>query len=98
MLLVDDEASIRNLCRFALKADDICCDEVASGPEALAALGTKPYDMLLLDVAMPGMSGVEVCQRLRRQPPAPHLKIVMFSGHTSGDEMAQCCRPAPTTT
>lgn len=88
VLLVDDETSIRQLCKFALKADDVQCDEASSGLEALTALEAKPYDMLLLDIAMPGMSGLELCQRLRKSPPVPHLKIVMFSGHTSGDEMA----------
>src|SRR4051794_40381787 len=38
---------------------------------------------------MDGMKGSELCRRLREQPPCPHLKILMFSGKASGDEMAQ---------
>jgi response regulator RpfG family c-di-GMP phosphodiesterase len=89
ILLVDDEPSIRQLCKFALKADDIRCDEAPDGLQALTAVEAKAYDLLLLDIAMPGISGVEVCQRLRKNPPSPNMKIIMFSGHTTGDEMAQ---------
>jgi response regulator RpfG family c-di-GMP phosphodiesterase len=89
VLLVDDEPSIRQLCKFALKSDDMNCDEAPDGFQALTAIEAKPYDLLLLDIAMPGMTGVEVCQKLRKNPPSPHMKIIMFSGHTTGDEMAQ---------
>jgi response regulator RpfG family c-di-GMP phosphodiesterase len=88
VLLVDDEPSIRMFCRFALQADGLACDEAADGQAALDALQQKPYDLVLLDVAMEGMSGTELCRRLREQPPCPHLKVIMFSGKASGDEMA----------
>jgi response regulator RpfG family c-di-GMP phosphodiesterase/serine/threonine protein kinase len=89
ILVADDDPSIRQLCRFALKAEDLQCDEARDGPEVLTVTGAQPYDMLLLDVQMPGMSGLKVCQQLREKPPAPHLKVLMFSGNSTADEMAQ---------
>jgi response regulator RpfG family c-di-GMP phosphodiesterase len=89
LLLVDDEAGIRQLCEMALSAPDVQCDQAADGHEALAALAAKPYDLVVLDVAMPGISGLEVCRKLRANPPWPHLKIILCSGHMTGDEMAE---------
>jgi response regulator RpfG family c-di-GMP phosphodiesterase len=87
-LLVDDEMEVRRLCRFALEAEGLRCDEASNGPQALAAVHDKPYDLVLLDIAMPGMSGMDVCRKLRQHPPSPHLKIIMVSAHASADEMA----------
>ena len=95
VLLVDDEASMRKMCRFSLKAEDVECDDAADGAEALDMLANKPYDLVLLDVMMPGLSGLEVCRRLRDRAAldlpgaAPNLKVIMFSGNTPADEMAQ---------
>jgi putative two-component system response regulator len=89
ILVADDDPSIRQLCRFALKAEDLQCDEARDGAEALTATAARSYDMLLLDVEMPGMTGLKLCQQLREKPPAPHLKVLMFSGNSTADEMAQ---------
>src|SRR5262249_46148353 len=83
------EHSIRQLCRCSLKSKDLLCDEALVGSEPFAATAARPYDMLLLDVEMPGMSGLKLCQCLRDKPPAPHLKVLVFSGNSTADEMAQ---------
>jgi len=88
-LIVDDEAPARLLCRLLLDHEAIQVDEVAGGEEALNALGDKPYDLVLLDVDMPGMTGDEVLRSIRKNPTAPHLKVIMMSGRVPGDEMAQ---------
>ena len=89
VLIVDDQVDIRRLCRLALAADGLACDEVGSGPEAVSAAARRSYDLVLLDVDLPGFSGEEVLRRLRQAPPAANLKVVMFSGQAGGDELSR---------
>lgn len=89
ILLVDDEPDVRRFCRHALLIEGLACDEATSGLQALDAFQAKRYDLVLLDNDMPEMTGIEVCQQLRKNPPDPRLKIIMFSGRLSSDELAQ---------
>jgi len=89
ILIVDDEKGLRDFCKGILEAEGLRCDQAGNGDTALEMAAATPYDLAMVDVNMPGMSGIEVLQRLRRSPPCPHLKIVMFSGATSPDEMAE---------
>jgi len=89
VLVVDDEAAIRTIVKFALQGEHLECDEAGNGTSALELLATCPYDLVLLDLAMPGLGGVEVVKRLRAAPPSANLKILAFSGKASADEMAQ---------
>lgn len=89
VLIVDDQPDIRRLCRFALGADGLVCEEVGTGPDAIAAAARRNYDLVLLDIDLPGCSGEEVLRRLRQNPPAPNLKVVMFSGSASGDDLSR---------
>lgn len=89
VLLVDDEPHLRRICRYALHSDSVECEEAADGAQALQALHARPYDLVLLDVDMPGMKGPEVLCRVRQAPLWPHLKIIMVSGRAAGDEMAE---------
>jgi response regulator RpfG family c-di-GMP phosphodiesterase len=88
ILVVDDERAIRELCTYATEAEDCQCDEAKDGSECLEAVRGKRYDLVLLDVDMPGLSGREVCRALRENPPYPNLKIIMMSGRATGDELA----------
>jgi response regulator RpfG family c-di-GMP phosphodiesterase len=88
ILIVDDETDVRGFCRDLLEAEGLECDEAGDGIEGLAAARAKLYDLVLLDVDMPGMTGYEVLRRLRDAPPCPNLKIIMFSGRATGDELA----------
>ena len=89
VLIVDDQPDIRRLCRVALAADGLACDEAGAGPEAVARAAEQPYDLVLLDVDLPGFSGEEVLRRLRQRPTTPHLKVIMFSGAANGDELSR---------
>jgi response regulator RpfG family c-di-GMP phosphodiesterase len=89
VLIVDDQPDIRRLCRVALGAEGLQCDEVGSGPDAVALAAAHAYDLVLLDVDLPGFSGEEVLRRLRQKPPTRHLKVVMFSGAASGDDLSR---------
>jgi response regulator RpfG family c-di-GMP phosphodiesterase len=89
LLIVDDQVEIRRLCRLTLVPDGFACDEAGSGPEAIEAASKRPYDLVLLDVDLPGFSGEVVLRKLREVPPCPNLKIVMFSGAAGGDELSR---------
>jgi CheY-like chemotaxis protein len=88
ILIVDDEPACRRLCKLVLEAKGFECDDAGDGKTALQALGKVRYDLIVLDVNMPGMTGVEVLRCLRAAPPFPHLKVIMASGCATADEMA----------
>src|SRR5207248_7499784 len=52
-------------------------------------VGRTHYDLVLLDIDLPGFNGDEVLRRVRRSPPGPHLKVIVFSGNSSGDELSR---------
>jgi putative two-component system response regulator len=87
-LIVDDEAMNRVLCRRLLQGQGLICDEASDGADALRRTKQSQYDLILLDVDMPGLNGTHVLQQLREEPPSPNLKIIMFSGRVTGDELA----------
>jgi response regulator RpfG family c-di-GMP phosphodiesterase len=89
VLIIDDEAGIRVFCKHILNAEGIQCEEAADGVVGLEFCRANPFDLVLLDVDMPQMTGTEVLRQLRENPPSPHLKIIMFSGRSTGDDMAQ---------
>lgn len=88
-LIVDDEPNLRKMTMLALQSEGIHCDQAGDGAAALRAIAAKHYDLILSDIDMPGMTGPELLQHLRQKPPSPHLKIIMFSGRASPNEMAQ---------
>ena len=89
VLVVDDEPGPRQLCCCVLRAEGILCDEASGGIEALEMVRQNPYDLVLLDIQMPDVSGLEVCRRLREKEPSPHLKVITLSGFANPDDMAQ---------
>jgi response regulator RpfG family c-di-GMP phosphodiesterase/tRNA A-37 threonylcarbamoyl transferase component Bud32 len=88
VLIADDEAGIRTFCALALRADAVECQEVADGLAALEVLADRPFDLLLLDIDMPRLNGIETLKRVRQSPQLANLKVVMFSGRTAADDMA----------
>jgi two-component system, OmpR family, response regulator MprA len=66
VLVVDDDAPIRRMLRRTLAAEGYEVETAAAGGEALAAVERSVPDLLVLDVAMPGVDGLDVCRRVRR--------------------------------
>jgi response regulator RpfG family c-di-GMP phosphodiesterase len=89
ILIAEDEASVRRFCRCLLEGEGFQCAEASSAAQALEGLKDQPFDLVLLDIHMPDMSGTELCQHLRENPPSPNLKIIMMSGGTTGDDMSR---------
>lgn len=89
ILIVDDEPIIRSLCRHTLEWQGMECDEAPNGMLAWDALQSRKYDLVLTDNFMPELDGLGLLRRLSEAPPSPHLKVIMFSGRASAEEMAQ---------
>lgn len=67
LLVVDDEENLRSMLAAALGHHGFDVDQASDGTEALAALADRRWDLVVLDVMMPGVDGFEVCRRIRAQ-------------------------------
>jgi len=80
VLLIDDDASLRRVTEFSLQEDGLAVDAVASAAEALERFEPGTYDVVVTDVRMPGMSGVDLLGELRRLDPGlPVVLITAFA-------------------
>ena len=77
VLVVDDEPAIRRALRAPLMELGFQVSEVSRGEEALLALRATTYDVVLLDVNMPGIGGIETLRRIRAF--APRLPVLMLT-------------------
>jgi two-component system, OmpR family, response regulator RegX3 len=75
ILLADDEPDIVTPVRHALRAEGFEVDDVSDGEQALQAAGRGNYDLVILDVMMPKLSGTEVCRRLRAESIVPIIML-----------------------
>ena len=79
VLIVEDERDIRDLVVLHLQRDGYEVTSAASGEEALAQVRQSPPDLVVLDLMLPAMSGLEVCRRLRQEPATATLPILMLT-------------------
>jgi two-component system OmpR family response regulator len=77
LLVVEDEARLATLLRKGLREEGHAVDVAGSGEEALDWIAVATYDALVLDVMLPGIDGIEVCQRLRRN--GVHVPILLLT-------------------
>ena len=73
ILVVDDEPAIVDAVTYALRASGFEVDTFGDGESALEAARSDGYDVLVLDVRLPGLSGIEICRRLRSESDVPIL-------------------------
>ncbi|HEC35279.1 MAG TPA: response regulator, partial [Anaerolineae bacterium] len=81
VLVVDDERRLRSALVSSLSLLGYQVDQAASGQQALEMLRQRSYDLMLLDIRMPGMDGIEVMHRVRQV--CPGLVIIVLTGHAS---------------
>jgi CheY-like chemotaxis protein len=88
ILIVDDTPANRELLRRRLEKRGFTCDEAESGEACLAAIVANGYDLVLLDVRMPGISGLDTLESIRRDYDALSLPVVMVTAHDANDDVA----------
>ncbi len=81
ILVVDDELIVRDSLKEWLEEEGFTVDMAESGPDALGRLAEKPYHLMLLDIKMPGMDGVEVLQKAKAD--FPDLTVVMMTAYAT---------------
>jgi DNA-binding response OmpR family regulator len=79
VLIVDDEPDILDLARIAVEAGGYNVLTATSAEQALPIIAKEKPNLILLDVVLPGTSGLELCRRLKRDPATRATKIIMFT-------------------
>lgn len=88
ILIIDDELNLRRSLAIGLKLEGFEADAVGTAEAALQSLGEKPFDLVLIDLMMPGVHGLELARRVRTMH--PNVRIVLTSAyHLSERQMAQ---------
>ena len=86
-LVVDDESSFRRVLRTSLATSGFAIEEARSGEEAVGMLAQSAFDLVLLDVNMPGIGGVEACREIRAH--TPKIGIVMVTVQDAESEIVK---------
>ncbi len=89
ILLVEDDPDIRHLVAYKLTKAGFHVMEAADGLAALRAVRDELPDLVLLDVRMPRMSGIEVCRELRAGPLGPDVPIIMLTARSRPQDLEQ---------
>ena len=95
VLIVDDADDIRRLYSAILEPF-YTVHEAASGEMALQAVHQHMPDVVLLDLAMPGLDGYETCRRLKRMIDQKSLRIVVVSSHSNPEDLQMAFDAVPT--
>lgn len=81
ILVVDDEKNIRLTVKRCLEAPDLVIEDAINGEEALQKLSVESYKLLLLDLKLPGIDGMEILRIVRNL--YPEMKVIIISAHGS---------------
>src|SRR5579863_2474416 len=83
VLVVDDDPQIRRVMRTTLDAKGYGVDEAGSGEQALDLARAEKYDLIILDINLPGKSGVETCREIHSTSPTP---VIMLTVREAGED------------
>ena len=87
VLVVDDDRDIRELVAMKLKLDGIDVLEAPNGLAALEVLGANEVDLVILDLMMPVMDGVETCRAIRANDSWKNLPVIMLTARAQSDDV-----------
>ena len=80
MLIIEDDVVIRDLLRLVFEYEGFTCMEAENGVMGLAMLESQAFDMIILDHAMPVMTGLEFLENLRHKPQKSDAPVIMVTG------------------
>ena len=95
VLIVEDEEALGLLLRYNLEAEGYDVEVVTRGDEADTRLKESVPDLLILDWMLPGLSGIELCRRLRARPETERLPIIMLTARGEESERIRAPPSAP---
>lgn len=88
ILIVDDDREIRSLLKQGLlQRKSYLVDEASNGIEACIKMGSYRPDLLILDIIMPDMAGLEVCRIIKKEPELTNMKIILITGYPGHPEL-----------
>ena len=90
VLIVDDEGQFVDAVVERLRLRGFAAEGVTSGHDAMELLNKKPFDVVLLDMRMPGLSGLEVLSKAREKWPG--MQVVLLTGHGSPEDVQEGMR------
>jgi two-component system, NtrC family, nitrogen regulation response regulator NtrX len=89
ILVIDDERSIRNTLRDIFENENYQVDDAENGESAIEKIKSNPYDVILCDIKMPGMDGIEVLTKTLQLTDTP---VIMISGHGTIETAVECIK------
>jgi DNA-binding NtrC family response regulator len=90
ILIVDDEAAMRDACRQVLATEGLRLKEASSGDEALEILRRESFELMILDLKMPGTDGMEILRRARQE--SPGMVTVVVTGYASVESAVEAMK------
>jgi DNA-binding response OmpR family regulator len=82
VLVVEDDAAVSHMIAQILRAEGYESTAAAEGRSALSLLGSEPFDIVILDVMLPGMDGIQILTSIREEPSLNRVPVLMLSAKT----------------
>lgn len=86
LLLVEDDTALAELLEYRFESEGYSVSVTPDGEEAMMLAAEEPPDLVILDWMIEGISGIEVCRRLRRDPATAHVPIIMLTAREAEDD------------
>ncbi|MGI8586371.1 MAG: response regulator [Chloroflexia bacterium] len=83
VLVVDDDPAILDICADLLESEGYDVALAANGQQAINQMGTNAPDVVLMDIMMPVLNGVEACRRMKADPETARIPVVLMSARTN---------------
>jgi two-component system phosphate regulon response regulator PhoB len=88
-LIIEDEADIRELISFNLEMSGYEVEKARDGEEGLAMARSSAFDLIILDLMLPGMDGLKVCSQLKREPDTKSVPVIMLTARSEDDDVVE---------